>query len=210
MKPSLSTPVRVIKIGGSLLELPELTCRLEDWLTQQPPMLNFCIVGGGQPVQKIKDFARTIDSSKSHWAAIQQMDRHAISLSQTSQHWSFFDSPDSLQESLATTLNFIGMEAWLRNTIVCLPESWDVTSDSIAVVLARYLNSKELTLLKSTLPPRDKSLTQLIDMGFVDRYFETALTSAEDSQLSPLEQLKIVNFRDEKFAEQSLRRPCSN
>jgi hypothetical protein len=170
-------------------------------------MLNFCIVGGGQPVQKIKDVAHTIDSAKSHWAAIQQMDRHAISLSQTSQHWSFFDSPDSLHESFATTLNFIGMEAWLRNTTVCLPESWDVTSDSIAVVLARYLNAKELTLLKSTLPPRDKSLTQLIDMGFVDRYFETALTSAENIQLSPLEQLKIVNFRDEKFAGQSLRRP---
>ncbi len=173
-------------------------------------MLNFCIVGGGQPVQKIKNDACTIDSAKSHWSAIQQMDRHAISLSQTSQHWSFFDSPDSLHESFATALNFIEMESWLRDTIVCLPESWDVTSDSIAVVLARYLNAKELTLLKSTLPPRDKSLTQLIDMGFVDRYFETALTSDENIQLSPLEQLKIVNFRDEKFAEQSLRRLGSN
>ena len=36
-----------------------------------------------------------------------------------------------------------------------LPQSWDVTSDSIAARIARLLTCHELVLLKSCLPPPD-------------------------------------------------------
>mgnify|MGYP001199514941 CR=1 FL=1 len=59
-----------MKLGGSLLDLPDLAARLEDWLTNQPPMLNLCIAGGGEPVQEIKDRSGSVDSSNSHWECI--------------------------------------------------------------------------------------------------------------------------------------------
>jgi 5-(aminomethyl)-3-furanmethanol phosphate kinase len=207
LKPLPLNPIRVIKLGGSLLELPDLTARLRDWLPRQSQMLNLCVVGGGRPVQRIKDNSRSVDSSATHWECIRRMDRHAISLSQTSQDWRFIESLNSLPFVPSTTLNFFKTEQWLRKTITCLPETWDVTSDSIAAVLARFLDAHELILLKSTLPPIETKLTQLMDIEFVDRHFKTAVTSTASDQLTSVNRIKFVNFRDENFAEQILRWP---
>lgn len=168
-------------------------------------MLNLCIVGGGRPVQKLKDNACSVDSSATHWESIRQMDRHTIELSQVSPDWAFFDSIKSIPLVPSATLNFFKTEDWLRNSITCLPESWEVTSDSIAAILARFLAAHELILLKSTLPPIETKLTQLMDMEFVDRYFETAISSADSYQLRTVHRIKFVNFRDDNFAEQNLR-----
>ena len=102
------------------------------------------------------------------------------------------------------TVYFLGIESWLRETMTCLPESWDVTSDSIAVVLARFFGASELTLLKSALPPTQTTLTQLMDLEFVDRYFKEAITSAVTEQLSNIGRVKFVNLRDENYAEHCL------
>ncbi len=202
-----------MKLGGSLLDLPDLAARLEDWLTNQPPMLNLCIAGGGEPVQEIKDRSGSVDSSNSHWECIRLMDRHSLSLSQISRAWSFLDSPDSLSSlphSPPATVYFLGIESWLRETMTCLPESWDVTSDSIAVVLARFFGASELTLLKSALPPTQTTLTQLMDLEFVDRYFKEAITSAVTEQLSNIGRVKFVNLRDENYAEHCLSCPSAH
>ena len=187
------------------MELTDLTARIRDWLPRQMPMLNLCIVGGGRSVKKIKDNACSLDSSATHWESIRQMDRHAIELSQVSPAWAFFDSIKSIPRVPSATLNFFKTEDWLRNSITCLPESWEVTSDSIAAILARFLAAHELILLKSTLPPIETQLKQLMDMEFVDRYFETAITSGDSNQLHTVHRIKFVNFRDDNFAEQNLR-----
>ena len=205
MKSLPSNSIRIIKLGGSLLRLTDLTTRIRDWLPRQSPMLNLCIVGGGRSVQKIKDNACSLDSSATHWESIRQMDRHATELSQVSPDWAIFDSIQSIPPVPSATLNFFKTEDWLRNSGTCLPESWEVTSDSIAAILAQILAAHELVLLKSTLPPIEAELTQLMDMEFVDRYFETAITSASSNQLPAVHRIKFVNFRDDNFAEQNLR-----
>lgn len=202
-----------MKLGGSLLDLPDLAVRLEGWLTNQPPMLNLCIAGGGKPVQEIKDRSGSVDSSESHWECIRLMDKHSLSLSQISRTGSFLESPHSLPSltiSPLTTVYFLGIETWLRETMTFLPESWDVTSDSIAAVLARFLDASELTLLKSALPPTQTTLTQLMDLEFVDRYFKEAITSAETEQLSNIGRVKFVNLRDKNYAEHCLLCPSAH
>ncbi len=94
--------------------------------------------------------------------------------------------------------------------MTCLPESWDVTSDSIAAVLARFLDATELTLLKSALPPTQTTLTQLMDLEFVDRYFEEAITTTETEQLSSIGRIKFVNLRDKNYAEHYLSPPSDH
>jgi hypothetical protein len=80
-----------------------------------------------------------------------------------------------------------------------------VTSDSIAVVLARFVDAKELILLKSALPPVKKDLEQLMEIDFVDRYFKTAATIANNpDQLSPCGRVDCVNFRNNNFPQQQL------
>ena len=55
-----------------------------------------------------------------------------------------------------------------------LPESWDVTSDSIAAHVAHRLQAAELVLLKSTAAPDAASAEVLSAAGYVDAYFPQA------------------------------------
>ena len=56
--------------------------------------------------------------------------------------------------------------------------SWDVTSDSIALDLARKLNAERLVLVKSSLVEPQLSLAQLSEAGIVDRRFASLSTGA--------------------------------
>jgi hypothetical protein len=74
-----------------------------------------------------------------------------------------------------------------------LPASWDVTSDSIAARLASLLGADELTLLKSALPAETKSWSEAAQGGYVDQFFPQAAAG--------LPRIRVVNLRDEAFAE---------
>ena len=54
-----------------------------------------------------------------------------------------------------------------------LPETWDVTSDSIAARAAQSASAAELVLLKSALP-MVATIPELAESGYVDRYFPDA------------------------------------
>jgi aspartokinase-like uncharacterized kinase len=72
-----------------------------------------------------------------------------------------------------------------------LPESWDVTSDSIAGRLAMVLAADELVLLKSASPGVEVNIERMVRAGYVDRFFAT---------LAPhLPQVRAVNFRAATF-----------
>ena len=47
--------IRVVKIGGSLLDLPDLSTRLSSWLNRQAPMPTVWIVGGGMAVDALRE-----------------------------------------------------------------------------------------------------------------------------------------------------------
>ena len=57
MQPVVPQPLlRVIKLGGSLLTLPDLRTRFEEWLKAQPLALNLLICGGGELVEAVRPY----------------------------------------------------------------------------------------------------------------------------------------------------------
>ena len=53
-----------------------------------------------------------------------------------------------------------------------LPESWDVTSDSLAAAVSNMYAAEELVVMKSSDAPSDESdLEWLANVGFVDPFF---------------------------------------
>jgi aspartokinase-like uncharacterized kinase len=75
-----------------------------------------------------------------------------------------------------------------------LPQTWDVTSDSIAGRIADLLGSEELVLLKSSLPElQTATIDEAAADGFVDRCFPTFATK--------LPRIRLVNLRDGSFSE---------
>ena len=169
-------PLRVIKLGGSLLDWPELAVQLRRWLANQPPAANVLIVGGGPLVEGLRsiDRAQRLSARASHWLAIDAMRLTARLLSELLPEASLVDSLAAIDAGGVERLLILDGASLLRaeqGSDAALPESWDVTSDSIAAHVASQLNAAELVLLKSSDAPEHSTAEALARAGHVDAYF---------------------------------------
>jgi aspartokinase-like uncharacterized kinase len=180
--------IRVVKVGGSLLDDAELPGRYRRWLNTQRPARNVLIVGGGRLVDALRHSERThiVDESLTHWLAIDCLGIHArlmaglLPEAELVAEWNGLRRRllQMLTEGKSGTLVFDvtgfmrQIEPGLAGTR--LPHGWQVTSDSIAARLAVALAAGELVLLKSALPAEEHQSAQaLADIGYVDEYFPT-------------------------------------
>src|SRR5687768_2441503 len=67
--------LRVIKLGGSLLDWPELPATLRRWRQMQPPMRDLMIVGGGAWADLVRDAQASfrLDEEQCHWLCLRLM-----------------------------------------------------------------------------------------------------------------------------------------
>ena len=158
-------PIRVIKVGGSLLECAELPLRVKTWCEKNRGYRNVFLMGGGQPCNQIRKLHQRFDFDEvaSHWICIEMMGAMAGVL-QELLHVPIVGSLEELKLSESDTL--FDCRQWCGAKTE-LPASWDVTSDSLAAILAGDL-SAPLVLFKST----SKSFHFSEDV--VDAYFEIA------------------------------------
>jgi aspartokinase-like uncharacterized kinase len=180
-------PIHVVKIGGSLLQLPELGDGLRDWFDEEgrrfPDAHFVAIVGGGKLVDALRDFDRLHDlgDELAHWLAIDLME---INTRVVRRVWpeavlvSEWESLNGRLKSPGRTL-FAATE-FLKGVEpdkpgIRLPASWAVASDSIAGRLAVVLGAERLILLKRWLP---KGVGNRVspptegEIPFVDGFFE--------------------------------------
>ena len=93
------TPIRVIKIGGSLLQRKDLLVDLRNWqasLANQK--IDVWIVGGGTAVDEIRqrDRAQCLADSEAHWSSIDAMDANALRLASQMPEWIFTSEPKDI------------------------------------------------------------------------------------------------------------------
>ncbi len=192
----------VLKFGGSLLNFEPATDQLQRWLTTRPEKRHVLIAGGGSEANRLRSNQHQLKLSdmQAHWQAIDIMDRHTRLLA--SQLGipvceSIFELKSLAGHSLVAFL----CGPWLRRRNVSC--SWKVTSDSIAAFLAGELNTPqyaaELVLLKSSLPVAGKTTAGLVSDGFVDAYFESAITQSRLCRIS------VVNLRADPVSSLSFR-----
>lgn len=193
----MTRPVRVVKLGGSLLEWPELAVRLRAWLAVQPPAVNVMIVGGGALVDKLRelDAASAFAPETSHWLAIRAMSITAAAVARLIPEARLVEAIEQLEFSESGSLQILDAQQFLsqeHGSADALPASWDVTSDSIAARVATIMGASELVLLKSSLPSDATNLESLARSGYVDAYFPRAAKSLV---------VRCVNLRSEDFPE---------
>ena len=163
----------VVKIGGSLLGSPELVRWLEIFVKYSDG--NIIIVPGGgifaDAVREAQKLTKISDAC-SHKLAVLAMDQFGLLLA-------------NLNPLLATarTECEIDERTWQHRAIVWLPshmvfaddsipQSWDVTSDSLAAWLAKKLNAKQLVLVKSDKPSASQlCLKRMTIDGVLDEAF---------------------------------------
>jgi len=189
-------PIRVIKIGGSLLDDSQTPKRISNWLDQQPKMQNVWIVGGGKLVDAVRNWDKefSLKPETAHWMSIELMDINAQLVSSWFPNWNCTDQLDSLFQSREETElqlqsnQILFVSCWLKDNQQLLPKSWDVTSDSIAATVADSLNASELVLLKSCEPPEMPGIETMIAENFVDRHFANSTRNAKY-------ELRFVNLK---------------
>ena len=167
------TSMWVIKIGGSLLGSPELERWLELFVKYSDGRI-IIVPGGGVFADAVREAQKLskISDACAHKLAVLAMDQFGLLLA-------------NMNPLLATarTECEIDERTWQHRAIVWLPshmvfaddnipQSWDVTSDSLAAWLATKLNAKQLILVKSDKPSASQlCLKQMTVDGVVDEAF---------------------------------------
>ncbi len=94
----MPTP-RVLKLGGSLLLLPNWPERLTAWIESHPATLNLLLVGGGQIVDAVRELDRqhNLPAPFSHWLCIDLLSATARIASQLLPTFPLITAADELQ-----------------------------------------------------------------------------------------------------------------
>ena len=176
-------PVRVVKVGCSMFERPDLQSQLFAWVAAQPRALHLFIAGGGELADSIKnwDSRFQIGEANSHWMCIRALGITARTLTHILDGSSLLGDWDSVHGWIAAAQRESAavLDVWefLRKIEPSappepLPQNWQVTTDSIAARVAEVLGADELILLKArTAPVAEDDFAALADCGYVDEYF---------------------------------------
>src|SRR5262249_29402905 len=150
------TGLVVVKVGGSLSDLPDLGSRLVAWLrTLAAPTL--LVPGGGAMADLVRDFDRchNLGEAISHDLALRSLTMKAWVLAALLRRTALDNVPvcNPLTSPLTDRVNLLDAHAfWVSDACTnpgALPACWDATSDSVAARAAVVLGASELVLLKS-------------------------------------------------------------
>lgn len=184
---------RVVKLGGSSMSA-DYASLLRRWLAVQSPVETIVVMGGGREISRVAQaqVREEFDDAEAHWLCIEVMRQNAQKLIQQIPDAKWLPCCSELPPAgMSTTLWVVDPWRFMLDdakTKSPLPESWDVSSDSIAARLAERVAADELVLLKSRLPP---------DLKRLGRYVDTLFTFAARN----LPRVRFVNVRDPRFAD---------
>jgi 5-(aminomethyl)-3-furanmethanol phosphate kinase len=154
----------ILKLGGSLLNLPDVSDRLVSFIDQCQIANPVVVVGGGHAADLVRTWADRFKlcDPVAHNLALQAMTLNAQLLSHLHTRFELVSAPlhanavcPPQQISILQSQSAIAIPEAKLPKSQQVPRSWDVTSDSIAAWLATCWKADRLFLLKSTDLPGD-------------------------------------------------------
>ena len=179
----------IIKLSGSLLDLPDIADRLLTLIDEQKLSNVSVLVGGGEAAELVRTWDQRfgLPAEAAHRLAIDAMSLNAAMLVSLAERFVLVESLSEWQNWKAEPRNTLAVfhptkilqELELQHA--ALPASWNVTSDSIAAWIADCCRIPSLLLLKSADVEagvngldRPEILSRLAESGLVDPHFPTA------------------------------------
>lgn len=158
----------MIKLGGSLAGSPLLA----HWLGAIAAGGGRAVLvpGGGGFADAVRDAQRRwrFGDAAAHRMALLAMEQYGLMLAAMEPRL----SPAASRHGIRRVLAAGGVPVWLPSRMLIgrpdIPESWDVTSDSLAAWLAGELGAAGLLLVKSVPMGAGETLADLIRAGAVD------------------------------------------
>lgn len=172
-----TSALRVVKLGGSLLSLPNVWGCLQEWLQRQAAARTVLIVGGGALVDTLRhyDEVHSLDPEVVHWLALDAMAITAKIAASSLPGATITADWTQVKSLPPATISVLDVCKLMNDDHASpgppLPRAWEVTSDSIAARVAQVLKAEELVLLKSAVPAGAADCEGLAECGYVDPWF---------------------------------------
>lgn len=169
----------VVKLGGSLAEGPD---RLRAWLRAvHAGSGRTVVVPGGGPFADAVRHAQAdlgFDDGAAHRMALLAMVQYGTALCAMTEGFDLAAGEAELRAVMAAGRIPVWAPCAMALAAPDIPESWDVTSDSLAAWLAGRLRAARLVLVKSAQrPPAGCTLAAAVRSGLVDRAMPDFVTS---------------------------------
>ncbi len=188
----------VVKIGGSLYrskDLPKWLNAIGNHTTH-----NIVIVPGGGPfadlVRKVdKEF--NLEQARVHDMAVLAMQQYAHMMASICPKLQLVASLEEIHNNWEQGKALIWEPYQMVRQDCELEKSWQITSDSLAAWLAKYLSANYLLFVKSTeITLLNKSISELIAQGCLDSNINELFTNINCS-VEVLHKSKINQFMDQ-------------
>ncbi len=190
-------PTAVVKLGGSLLDLPDLAQRL-DQLRPVWGLRPLVLVGGGAAADLVREWDQLhgLGEERSHWLALDSL---ALTARLLAALWPAACVAQRVNyEAIwgAGRVPLASAREWFEDSLAeqapTPPHSWLTTTDTIAAWIAAITKAESLWLLKSV--PCPASVAEATQLDLVDPHFAERtpagipihwanLRNANDSQL---------------------------
>jgi len=202
----VKTHCTVYKLGGSLLDFPQLRARLTDLLHQQSDSSPLLIIGGGQVADTVRAWDQTfqLGEERSHWLAIRALTFNANLVAEL------------LENAVVVSSHTEAMATWSKGLVpvldayafvtsceeasdVALPHNWTATSDSVAAWIAINWPADRLVLLKSS-ENVVATFSQAVEQNMIDKTLQTLAPHLPETYLCNLRaeaNLKLVRLGGE-------------
>jgi aspartokinase-like uncharacterized kinase len=184
----------VVKVGGSLFDLPDLGPRLRCWLDHLPTQEVLLLPGGGAIADGVRDLDRChgLGEERAHWLALYALALNARFLEalvpQSVMIEDLEERRSAWRSGQVPILDAYRFACQDEGQPGCLPHDWSVTSDSLAARVAQVLTARRLVLLKSASPPATGWI-ETSPSGYVDRHFADVIAGV------PGLEVVAINFR---------------
>ncbi|MDX6749852.1 aspartate/glutamate/uridylate kinase [Geminicoccaceae bacterium 1502E] len=174
-------PLWIVKIGGSLMDAPAL----HPWLatiagTEGPARL--VVAGGGPFADQVRAAQQRLgfDDLAAHRMAILAMQQYGLALQSLEPRLGLVESAEGIAELRQGGGRAVWLPWRMIGTDRTIEPSWDITSDSLALILARRLAAERLVLVKSATMQAGTDLASLAAAGVVDAAFTRLAAGFEE------------------------------
>jgi len=163
----------VVKLGGSLAKSEELPLWLEVIATAGAGKV-VVVPGGGPWADEVREAQRreAFDDRIAHRKALHAMEQYGRVLASARPGFVPADSIATIREVLKCRQVPVWMPYEMVIADPSIPESWDVTSDSLSAWLAGKMNASTLLLVKSfAINEPQPDIEEMARRGWVDSCF---------------------------------------
>ena len=174
---SADSQLVVLKLGGSLLSLPDLAARVESIVEERTRCLCLLVAGGGKAADIVRQWSDdfSLSEESAHELALEAMAFTASLLVRLVPRAALVSDLGEIERARSDRLLAIldpprFLPVLERDSTIPLPHTWDATSDSIAAWVAATLGARELVMMKS-IDLRDRTWPEAARDGAVDPYF---------------------------------------